>query len=343
MTGGHLFNHLQRSHRFDVDRCRFYAVSIKCALEYLYDACDEVPLMKPGNVLLDARGYVTLCGFSLFTTHHKSEKQGESKLPEYPAPELLVGEGSNSGAANWWMLGILLYEMLTGMPPFYDDDRGVRRQSILTKPVRFPESIEPSAIDFVAILLDRDPKTSLGTAGVADIKAHIFLDGVDWPKLLSKDHHPAFIPGHVVDTFKQNGLTPPTLPKNPLYPLVCPHPVLKNPESENTPRVLDIAETNQQGNNYELIWDSSVDSGVFYFLNLLTKLREPVRSRPVVSSPSETEKAITKSMSPTQFQMQDAMGIALGRGYRRAVAQLLDHGIDVNFEVVINDTRTTPL
>ncbi|KAK4156952.1 kinase-like domain-containing protein [Chaetomidium leptoderma] len=162
VSGGYIFSHLQRPQRFAVDRARFYAAELLCALEYLHDI-PTIAWLKPGNVLLDSLGHVTLCGFGLFTRHIRSEDQATTpRRPEYPAPELLLDGRSTSKAADWWTMGVFFYEMLTGLPPFYHGDTEEIRRNILGQPLEFTESLPRSAVDILTKLLDRDPNTRLG-------------------------------------------------------------------------------------------------------------------------------------------------------------------------------------
>lgn len=352
ITGGHLFNHLQRLQRFDTDRSKFYAASIVCALEYLHDTCDVVPWLKPGNVLLDALGHVTLCGFGLLKTQSDSNSQFERKMPEYPAPELLVGEENDSGAANWWTLGILLYEMLAGLPPFYDDNNELRRRNILEQPVHFPDFMEPSATDLLSKLLDHNPERRLRAGGAADIKAHAFFQGLDWQKLLSRRWEPVFIPDYVVDTFEHNDLDsspepPPTL-QDQFYPWTYTGPIPAEPESKDGPQTHQVLESGQStiepDGEYELVWEDATRK--FYFHNPLTKTRKLVHARvkdPIKPGTEEVLLSSTMSQSPNSAQKQAALEIALNRGYRHAISQLLEYGMDLNIQIVVNGKKTTPL
>jgi len=115
--------------------------------------------------------------------------------PEYLAPELLTG-GGYTKTVDWWTLGVLLYEMLTGLPPFYDENTNDMYRKILTEPLHFPgpEIVPPAARDLLTRLLDRNAEKRLGANGAAEIKAHYFFHSIDWRKLLDRKYEPSFKP-----------------------------------------------------------------------------------------------------------------------------------------------------
>jgi serum/glucocorticoid-regulated kinase 2 len=118
--------------------------------------------------------------------------------PEYLAPELLLGHGYTK-TVDWWTLGVLLYEMLTGLPPFYDENTNEMYRKILQEPLHFPgpEIVPAAAKDLLQKLLDRNPERRLGAGGAAEIKAHHFFAGIDWRKLLQRKYEPSFKPSVV--------------------------------------------------------------------------------------------------------------------------------------------------
>lgn len=120
--------------------------------------------------------------------------------PEYLAPELLTGAGYTK-SVDWWTLGVLLYEMLTGLPPFYDENTNDMYRKILTEPLHFPgpEIVPPAARDLLTRLLDRNAEKRLGAKGAAEIKAHYFFHSIDWRKLLERKYEPSFKPAVVSD------------------------------------------------------------------------------------------------------------------------------------------------
>jgi serum/glucocorticoid-regulated kinase 2 len=122
--------------------------------------------------------------------------------PEYLAPELLLGNGYTK-TVDWWTLGVLLYEMLTGLPPFYDENTNEMYRKILQEPLTFPNSdiVPPAARDLLTRLLDRDPVRRLGANGAAEIKSHHFFANIDWRKLLQRKYEPSFRPNVVCNSF----------------------------------------------------------------------------------------------------------------------------------------------
>ena len=100
---------------------------------------------------------------------------------------------------DWWTLGVLLYEMLTGLPPFYDENTNEMYRKILQEPLTFPSSdiVPPAARDLLTRLLDRDPQRRLGATGAAEIKSHHFFANIDWRKLLQRKYEPSFRPSVV--------------------------------------------------------------------------------------------------------------------------------------------------
>ena len=116
--------------------------------------------------------------------------------PEYLAPELLHGHGYTK-TVDWWTLGVLLYEMLTGLPPFYDENTIDMYKKIMNDPLQFPQDMDPNARSLLIRLLDRDPSKRLGANGAAEIKSHRFFESIDWRKLLQKKIQPTFRPNVV--------------------------------------------------------------------------------------------------------------------------------------------------
>jgi serine/threonine protein kinase len=116
--------------------------------------------------------------------------------PEYLAPEIITGEGHNK-AADWWSFGILIYEMLCGLPPFYVENLEKMYELIKTAQVKFPKKVNISddAKDLIKKLLMKKPSQRMGyKTGLTEIRQHPFFATVDFDGLLLKKIPAPFIP-----------------------------------------------------------------------------------------------------------------------------------------------------
>lgn len=203
VNGGELFHHLQREGRFDLNRARFYTAELLCALECLHEYNVIYRDLKPENILLDYTGHIALCDFGLCKLNMGTKDSTSTfcGTPEYLAPELLLGQGYTK-SVDWWTLGVLFYEMLTGLPPFYDQNINTMYHKIVKDPLTFPPDMDREAKSLITGLLQRDPARRLGTNGASEIKAHPFFHQIDWKFLLNKKYAAPFLPSvaSAVDT-----------------------------------------------------------------------------------------------------------------------------------------------
>ena len=86
--------------------------------------------------------------------------------------------------SDWWSLGVLLYEMLAGIPPFYCENVTEMYELILRKPLTFPNDMSPASCDLITKLLDRNPQTRL--QNVDQFKAHPFFADINWADLQAR-------------------------------------------------------------------------------------------------------------------------------------------------------------
>ncbi|KAI0297715.1 kinase-like domain-containing protein [Russula brevipes] len=195
VNGGELFHHLQREQKFNEERSRFYSAELLLALEHLHDLDVVYRDLKPENILLDYTGHIALCDFGLCKLNMKDSDMTNTfcGTPEYLAPEILNGAGYNR-TIDWWTLGVLLYEMLVGLPPFYDEITDKMYEKILRDPLLFPDEVTPSARSILTGLLTRDPAQRLGVNGAEEIKRHPFFEKIDWRRLAQKKIQPPFKP-----------------------------------------------------------------------------------------------------------------------------------------------------
>ena len=197
-AGGELFFHLGKLGTFPEDRARFYAAEIILAISYVHSLDIIYRDLKPENVLIDAAGHIRLTDFGLSKEGISNSAAGANSFcgtPEYLAPEILNRQG-HGRAVDWWSLGALLYEMLTGLPPFYTQDREILFEKIRNSELPYPPSLSPNAKGLLRGLLTKDPERRLGSGpgDAQDIQRHIFFSPVDWEKLMRGEIAPPWKP-----------------------------------------------------------------------------------------------------------------------------------------------------
>lgn len=194
VNGGEMFYHLQQEHTFDNLRSKFYAAEIVLGLEYLHQHGIVYRDLKPENLLLDADGHIKMTDFGL-SKQGLNDPNARTKTfcgtPEYLAPEVLQGQEYGK-AVDWWSLGTLIFEMLTGLPPFYDEDVQRMYAQKMTAELEVPEHVDPNAADLIAKFLDRNPTTRLQDA--RSIKAHPWFSEINWEDLAAKRVTPPYKP-----------------------------------------------------------------------------------------------------------------------------------------------------
>ena len=189
VQGGELFQHLKNEKYFKEEKVKFYASIIGLSLEYLHNNEIIYRDIKPENILIDADGYLKLIDFGLAKILENDEKATSfCGTPEYLAPEIIEGKGHGK-SADWWSYGILIYELLFGISPFYFENIDKMYTFIVRADVRFPKKVKVSddAKDLIKMLLIKDPNLRLGAkGGFEKIKEHPFFKGVDFEALLQK-------------------------------------------------------------------------------------------------------------------------------------------------------------
>jgi serine/threonine protein kinase len=122
--GGDLGRALERDRKFSEDRARIYLAEVLLALEELHNREIIYRDLKPDNVVLDADGHALLTDFGLSKEGVKENDSTQSFCGSvaYLAPEMLRRAGHGK-SVDWYLLGVLLYEMLVGMPPYFNRDR----------------------------------------------------------------------------------------------------------------------------------------------------------------------------------------------------------------------------
>lgn len=201
VRGGELFTHLQNEKRFKEERTKFYAAQIISAIGYLHKKKIIYRDIKPENILMGQDGYLYLADFGLAKEMtNRDYTTSFCGTPEYLAPEIIQNKGHHH-AVDWWSIGILIYEMIVGFPPFYHSNQQTMYELIEKFPVKFPDPVKhkipmsEEVKDLLTKLLEKDPKDRIGSeGGVDEIIAHPWFDGFDFDKLVKFELDPPMIP-----------------------------------------------------------------------------------------------------------------------------------------------------
>ncbi|KAH1132582.1 hypothetical protein AAZX31_05G031100 [Glycine max] len=195
INGGHLFFQLYRQGIFSDDQTRLYTAEIVSAVSPLHKNGIVHRDLKPENILMDADGHVMLIDFGL---SKEIDELGRSNCfcgtVEYMAPEILLAKGHNKDA-DWWSVGILLYEMLTGKAPKHNNRKKLQ-EKIIKEKVKLPPFLTSEAHSLLNGLLQKDPSTRLGNGPNGDdqIKSHKWFRSINWKKLEARELEPNFKP-----------------------------------------------------------------------------------------------------------------------------------------------------
>jgi len=186
VIGGEFFSHLRNAGKFTNETAKFFAAHVVLVFEHLHSKDIIYRDLKPENLLLDKDGYlkITDFGFAKIVSFKTYTLCG---TPEYIAPEVLLNKGHGKGV-DWWTLGILMYEMLVGDPPFLDDDPMGIYQQILTGKVRFTRSYDKGAKSLTKRLLTTDLTKRYGCLkhGASDIKMSKWFASMNWEALIER-------------------------------------------------------------------------------------------------------------------------------------------------------------
>lgn len=185
--GGELWSILRDTGSFEEGTARFCIACVLEAFDYLHNRGIVYRDLKPENLLLDSEGYIKMVDFGF------AKKIGAGKktwtfcgTPEYVAPEIIMNRGHDFGA-DYWSLGILIYELLTGSPPFSGTDP-IKIYNMVLKGIEkvdFPHRIGRRSEDLIRRLCRINPAERLGNRknGISDIRKHKWFQGFNWEGL----------------------------------------------------------------------------------------------------------------------------------------------------------------
>jgi serine/threonine protein kinase len=229
LNGGDLYSLLRNLGCLDEEMARVYIAEVVLALEYLHTLHVVHRDLKPDNLLIAHDGHIKLTDFglskvglinstddlsgpavsgtmllgededSLCATEQSDQRERRQKrsavgTPDYLAPEILLGTG-HAETADWWSVGIILFELLTGIPPFNAEHPQTIFDNILNRKIPWPdvpEEMSYEAMDLIDKLLTEDPNQRLGAKGAAEVKRHPFFKDINWDTL--QRQKAAFVP-----------------------------------------------------------------------------------------------------------------------------------------------------
>eukprot|EP01018_Ginkgo_biloba_P034997 Gb_17287 [translate_table: standard] len=229
LNGGDLYSLLRNLGCLEEDMARVYVAEVVLALEYLHSLRVVHRDLKPDNLLIAHDGHIKLTDFGLSKvglinstddlsgpavsgtiplgeddhqlsaseqSHQRERRQNRSAVgtPDYLAPEILLGTGHGE-TADWWSVGVILFELLTGIPPFNAEHPQTIFDNILNRKIPWPhvpEEMSYQAKDLIDKLLTEDPNQRLGAKGAAEVKRHPFFKDINWDTLARQKA--AFVP-----------------------------------------------------------------------------------------------------------------------------------------------------
>uniref|UniRef100_A0ACD5ZXI2 Uncharacterized protein n=1 Tax=Avena sativa TaxID=4498 RepID=A0ACD5ZXI2_AVESA len=227
LNGGDLYSLLRGLGCLDEDMARTYIAELVLALEYLHSLNVIHRDLKPDNLLISRDGHIKLTDFGLSKVglinstddlsgpdvssvlvgdhqptdaeqraHKREQRQKQAAVgtPDYLAPEILLGmtHGPN---ADWWSVGVILFEILVGIPPFNAGHPQIIFDNIMNREIpwpQVPDELSFEAYDLINKLLIENPVQRLGATGAGEVKAHPFFKDINWD-MISRQQA-AFIP-----------------------------------------------------------------------------------------------------------------------------------------------------
>jgi protein-serine/threonine kinase len=197
-SGGDLGSYLAKERRFNEYRAKTYMCEVILALEELHRRDIIFRDLKPDNIVLDEEGHAKLTDFGLSKEGVLDNTMASSFCGSvaYLAPEVLKRQGHGK-AVDWYLLGVLFYEMLVGSPPYFSHNRDQLFQNIQRGKLRIPSNLSIEAKSLLrgvshSQLLQRDPAKRLGSGknDAEEIKRHEFFGGINWGSVLNRELRP---------------------------------------------------------------------------------------------------------------------------------------------------------
>lgn len=197
LPGGEVWTMLRNWGRFDENTARYYCAAALEAFDYLHRRFIIYRDLKPENMLLDVNGIPKLADFG-FAKRLKSENSKTWTFcgtAEYVAPEVILNKGQTT-AVDIWSLGIFMYELISGTPPFASTDPMHTYNSILkgVQSLAWPKYMSESAKTLICKFCRNDPTQRLGYGRIEDARRDQWFQGFDFIAFRKRTMRPPIKP-----------------------------------------------------------------------------------------------------------------------------------------------------
>jgi len=198
VPGGDLYAHLRRYGKFKPEQVKFYTMELALAVQYIHSLGVVYRDLKPENIIIDADGHIKLVDFGLAKIGVTDPFKGATSMcgtSYYLAPEVLC-RVEYGYCVDWWGLGVIIYELLTGSPPWYAKDQSQKnlffkiKKSALPLPVHWSKS----CASLIRGLLEKNPRRRLGSKNASEVLNHAFFHGCSKLDIESGKVQPPIIP-----------------------------------------------------------------------------------------------------------------------------------------------------
>ena len=190
---------------FEEDEAKFYIAELILAIEYLHQHDIIYRDLKPENILIDADGHVKLADFGLAKENVSNNVPNKTFCgsPQYLSPEMISKEGTTK-ASDIYGIGAILFELISGAPPFFSQDENLMYKNISENKLMFPEFFSEELKDLLKKMLNKNPNKRIGIENdKSDLKNHEFFRDINWDDIMKKKIKP---PVEMVDVREEYDL-----------------------------------------------------------------------------------------------------------------------------------------
>ena len=185
---------------------------IGLALDYFHKNGITFRNLNPNDIIIEKDGYLKISDIKFDSLFKIKKNNLIPKVTEWSCPEELCGKKIEK-EADWWIYGIILYELFYGIPPFFSEDENKLKELIEKSELRFPKEpkINKSAIDLIIKLLNKNPDKRLGhNKDFDDIKNHEFFSGFNFDDIINKKMKSNYLPqiGNIITDKEKKFIIP---------------------------------------------------------------------------------------------------------------------------------------